>query len=161
MIAMSRPRENPAKRYLERIKYYDVQINNKIDEREAVKSMVMRVTTSMSLAPGGGGGGDRIGSGVGKLIDLERDINRAIDRFVDLRRTVTDMIDRLDDPDEIAVLHKKYIGVKDDEDGVIHYLTLDEIAEELHMSQRNVCYVHGRALQKVARMMEEKKNETD
>ena len=154
-------RENPAKRFLERIEYYDVQISGKLDEREALKSMVFRVTTSMSLAPGGGGGGDRIGSGVGKLIDLEREINAAIDRYVDLRRQATDMIESLDDPDEVEVLHKKYVGRRDDDTGNTRYLTLDEIAAEMHMSQRNVCYIHGRALQKVARMMEEKNSETD
>ncbi len=154
-------RNNPAKRFLQRIQYYDAQINSKIDEREAVKSMVLRVTTSMSLAPGGGGGGDRIGSGVGKLVDLERDINAAIDRFVDLRRKAADMIERLDNPDEVEVLQKRYIGIKEAETGWIKYLTYEEIAEEMHMSVRNVHYAHGRALQNVARMMEEKSNERD
>ena len=153
---MSRPqRENPAKRFLQRIEYYDAQIQAKMDERETVKSMVMRVTASMSLTPGGGRGGDKIGDGVSRLVDLEREIDAAIDRFVDLRRRATDLIERLDDPDEINVLHRKYVGRTDKDSGVTQYMTIDEIAEELHMSQRNVCYIHGRALQKVARMMEE------
>ena len=147
-------KDNPTKRLLGRIEYYNVQINNKIDERETVKSLVLRVTSSMNLAPGGGGGGDRIGDGVAKLVALEKEINAAIDRFVDLRRQITDAIERLENPDEIATLHMKYVGRQNKETGITQYLTFEQIADELHMTKRNVCYIHGRALQKVARMHE-------
>lgn len=138
---------NP-KEYLKQVKLYDMLINNKLDEMDRLNDIVTKVTTSLSFDPvHGSGNQDKLGNAVAKIVDLQAEVNRAIDAYVDKKREICMVIDQITDADQLRVLYKRYF---DD-------LTWEQIACDMHMSYRNVCYIHGKALQAVGKILEEKK----
>ena len=140
-----------AKRYLQQIKLYDSRINTKLEELHHLKEMVLRITPTLKddVVSGGGGSQDKLADAVTKIVDLEAEIDRDIDSFIDSRRLIVDTIDKLSNPDQIQVLHKRYV----------QYKTLERIACDMNMSYRNVCYIHGKGLQAVNEIMKGKTND--
>lgn len=135
-----------AQRYLGQIKRLDVRINNKLEELSRVKALAVKVTTSLRQDAGfGGGNHDKIGDAVAKIIALEKEIDSTVDALIDRKRIVSGIIEKVQNTDQMDVLHKHYI---------LHE-SLDQIADELCMTRRNVCYIHGRALLSVAAIMQE------
>jgi DNA-directed RNA polymerase specialized sigma subunit len=94
----------------------------------------------------GSGSKDKLGDAVAKIVDLQDEINRAIDEFVEKKNEVCAIIDSLQNPDYVALLHKRYV----------EYLTWEQIACDMHVSYRHVTRMHGRALQAIERVMKEK-----
>ena len=129
-----------SKDYLKQVKLYNTHISNKLDELDKLKDMVTKVTTSLSPDPcHGSGNQDKLGDAVARIVDLQTEVNQIIDTYIDKKREISMVIDQIKDPDQLRVLHKRYF---DD-------LTWEQIACDMHMSYRNVCYIHGRALQAV------------
>ena len=141
---MSNPKE-----YLKQVKLYNTHISNKLDEMDRLKDIVTKVTTSLSFDPvHGSGNQDKLGNAVARIVDLQTEVNQAIDAYIDKKREICLVIDQIKDPDQLRVLYKRYF---DD-------LTWEQIACDMHMSYRNVCYIHGKALQAVAKILERKES---
>lgn len=140
-----------AKRYLQQIQLCDSRINTRLEELHRLKEMVVRITPTPkdNIASGGCGSQDKLANAVAKIVDLEAEIDREIDYFVNARRKIVALIDKLSDPDQIQVLHKRYV----------QYKTLERIACDMGMSYRNVCYIHGKGLQAVNEIMKGKAND--
>lgn len=133
-----------AKAYLKQVELCDTRINNKLDELSVLKSIALKVTPSLSHAPAHGSGGqDKVGDVIAKIIDLEADINRTVDELVDKKREISAVVDQIQNADQLSVIYKHYF----------QFETLEQIACDMHMSYRNVCYIHGRALQRVAQIL--------
>ena len=129
-----------AKSYLMQVELYDTHINNKLEELARLKELTRHITSSIKDVPvSGGGNQDKLGSAIAKIVDLENEINEAVDAYIDKRREVGKTLELLEDADQVSVLHKRYF----------EYKAWEEIACEMHMTFRNVCYIHGRALQAV------------
>ena len=129
-----------AKGYLQQIKLYDTHINNKLSELSRLKELVTSITaTWKDDVVSGSGSKDRLGDTIAKIVDLEDEVNKAIDKLIDKKNQIGSILEQLKDPDHVAVLHKRYVL----------YMTWEEIAYDMHMTYRNVCYIHGRALQAV------------
>lgn len=138
-----------AKRYLQQIQLCDSRINTRLEELHRLKEMVVRITpTPKDNIASGGGSQDKLANAVAKIVDLEAEIDREIDYFVNARRKIVALIDKLSDPDQIQVLHKRYV----------QYKTLERIACDMGMSYRNVCYIHGKGLQAVNEIMKGRAN---
>ena len=136
-----------AKEFLQQVKMADTKINMKLEEMERTKALVLKVTSAlrMDAASSSSGHGDKIGDSVSKIVDLEREINEAIDRYADVKREVSAVLDLVKDPNQLQVLHKRYF----------EFLTWEQIACDMGMTYRNVCYIHGRALQAVTEILKE------
>ena len=107
--------------------------------------MVTKITATISpVAVSGTGSQDKLGDAVAKIVDLQEEINQKIDRYVDLKREISAVLEKLDDPDQVKVLHKRYF----------EYKQWERIACEMNYSFRNVCYIHGKALQAVEAILE-------
>lgn len=133
-----------AKEYLQQVKLCDVHVNNNLEELSKLKDMVYHITSTLrGDVVSGSGSQDKLGDAVAKIVDLEAEINEAVDAYVDKKREVSKTIERIKDPDQVQVLHKRYF----------EYLTWEQIACEMHMTYRNVCYIHGRALQAMAELI--------
>lgn len=133
-----------AKEYLEQVKLFDAHINNKLDELERLKGLVTKVTSTWKGdVVSGGGNQDKLGDAVARIVDLQREVNQAIDDYIDKQKEIGAILDQIKDPDQLRVLYKRYF------DG----LTWEQIACDMHMTYRNVCYIHGRALQAVGRLL--------
>lgn len=135
-----------AKRYLQQIRLYDSHINTKIEELHHLKTMATKITPTLKQdVVSGGSSQDKLSDAVAKIVDLEAEIDREIDRYVNAMRNISAMIDALSDPDQLQVLHKRYVQFK----------TWEQIACDMNMTYRNVCYIHGKALLAVNEIMKE------
>lgn len=135
------------KAYLQKIRLYDTHINNKVAEMSRLKDMVLNITPTLKDdVVSGSGSKDKLGDTVAKIVDLQDEISRAIDEFVDRKNEVCAIIDSLQNPDHVALLHKRYV----------EYLTWEQIACDMHISYRHATRMHGRALQAIERVMIEK-----
>ena len=127
---------------------YDAHIDAKIEEVARLRSLITKVTTTWRDDAGTGSGNhDKIGATIAKIVDLQEEINKAIDAYVELKKDISKTMEQIKDPDQIAVLYKRYFQGEQ----------WEQIACEMHMSYRNVCYVHGRALQAVENVLKNEK----
>ena len=134
-----------AKAYLQQVKVYDTHIDNKLEELARLKTLATQITSTIKpVVAFGGGNQDKLGTIVAKIVDLENEIDEAVDAYVDKRREASRLLEKLEDADQVAVLHKLYFEFK----------TWPEIALEMHMTKRNAQYIHGRALQHVRKELE-------
>ena len=136
-----------AKEYLRSIKKADAIINEKLKELDQLRGMRYKVTQALKpVMVSGGGSHGGFTEASDRLIDLEHEINKDIDRFVDLKREAGAMLRKLDNPQHYKVLHQHYVMFE----------TFEQIAVDMGYSYRNVCYLHGRALQAFQRVLDER-----
>lgn len=136
-----------AKKYLRQIEILDRRITAKVEERQNVLDMLLRITPVMRDTTSGGdaAGHDKMENGVVKLTAYEEEISADIDRLVELKREISEVIDLVENPKRRAVLRFRYIN----------YKSFEQIAVDMDMSYRNICYIHGKALRDVSRILEE------
>lgn len=132
--------EIDAKSYLKQIRLYDTHINTKLEELSQLKQSVTKITTTLKTdVVSSSGSQDKLGDAVAKIVDLQNEINADIDRFIDAKKQVSGALEKIDDPDQLQVLERRYVLFE----------TFEQIAYEMHMTYRNVCYIHGKGLQTV------------
>ena len=89
--------------------------------------------------------GDKVKSGstnnamqiVDKIIALQETINEEIDRLVDLKAEMREKIEKVYNPQFIALLTDKYLNG----------LKFEQIAEKMEVADKTVYRLHGQALQ--------------
>lgn len=133
-----------SKKYLQQIRLYDSHISTKLEDLHHLKEMVTKITPTLKDdVVSCGGDQDKLGDAIAKIVDLEAEIDRDIDRYVAAKQKISATLDKLTDPDQLQVLHKRYV----------QYMTWEQIACEMNMSYRNVCYIHGKGLQTVNQIL--------
>lgn len=137
-----------AKEYLLNIEKLDAQINVRLSEKDDLKEKLLHITPTLSLDKGSGGGGtqDKVASIIAKMIDLESKINADIDRFADMKQEALALLDKMENPTYMTVLHRRYF---------LHE-TFERIAIDMKYSWRWVIKLHGRALQAFDKLLKEK-----
>ena len=136
-----------AKAYLRKIELLDAHINNKLNDLSALRTMVTKITATISpVVVSSSGSQDKLGDAIAKIVDLQDEINRDVDKFVDAKREVAAVLEKLQDPDHVKVLNKRYI----------EYKPWEQIACEMCCTYRNICYIHGKALQEVGALLKER-----
>lgn len=126
-----------AKEYLQQARTLDLLINAKQDELYALRLTATSVSSPVL--------GDKVKSGstnnamqiVDKIIALQELINSEVDRLVDLKAEIHEKIEKVYNPQFIALLTDKYING----------FTLEQIAERMDKSYETVRGWHGQALQ--------------
>lgn len=136
------------KDYLLQAKRIDVNIESLLEQVAQLRAMTTKITATWKQEPGGGGGGnhDKIGDAIARIVDLENEINSKVDAYIDKKREIGAVLAAVKDADQAAVLNKRYLL----------YESWEQIALELHCTYRNVTYIHGRALQSVKDILEER-----
>lgn len=138
--------ERKAKCFLQKIKLYDVQISSKVEEMTRLRDMTTKITSTLSGdVVSGSKSQDKLGDTVAKIVDLETDINRRIDALVELKRSAMELLDKLQNPNHFEILHKRYF----------QYKSLEQISVDMGYTYRNICYIHGKALQALTTLMNE------
>lgn len=133
------------KRYLQQIRLYDSHINTKLEELQHLKEMVTKITPTLKDdVVSGGGNQDKLSDAVVRIVDLEAEIDEDIDRYVNAKQEISGVLDGISDPDQLQVLYKRYV----------QYKTFEQIACDMNMTYRNVCYIHGKGLLAVREIME-------
>lgn len=140
-----------AKTFMQKIRLYDIHIQHKTDDLLFLRELTTKITPSYKTEPvSGGGNSDKIGDAVSKMIDLEAEIAVTIEAYIERKKKAGKILEKINNPDQAAVLYKRYFL----------YKSWEEISREMCMSYRNVCYIHGRALQAVELLLKEG-NESD
>ncbi len=133
-----------AQAYLRQAELCNAHINNLLEDVQRLKELTRQITATLKPdVVSHSGNQDKMGNMVAKIVDLENEINAAVDEYIDKRREIIATIDKINVPNQVSVLHKLYLEEK----------TWPEIAEEMHMTERNAQYIHGRALQSVRRIL--------
>lgn len=138
-------RQVEAKAYLRRIELLDAHLSNKLSDLQQLKSMVTKITATLSpIAVAGSGSKDQLGDAIAKIVDLEKEINRKVSRYVGMKREIGTVLEQVKDPDQVKVLYKRYF----------EYKTMEQIACEMNQTWRNVCRIHGKGLEEVQAILE-------
>ena len=125
------------KQYLNQIDRINRMINNKLAEVYQLKTMVCSISVSVNEDKvQSSSDKDKLGSAVAKIVDLENEINKAIDVYVEKKDRIVSQIDSVKDIMEYQVLFSRYIEHK----------TFEQIAEDNDYSVRQILRIHGNAL---------------
>ena len=103
-----------AKTYLEQLQRLDIMINQKIREREDLKSKAGSIgaVDYSKLKADAASGEAPFEKITDHICDLEREINAEIDCFVDKKHEIIKQIQSLDVPNHIDFLFKRYVEFK-------------------------------------------------
>ena len=86
------------KQYLSQIERLDKMIQNKLSEIYQLKTMACSVTVSNEKERvQTSSDKDRLGSTVAKIVDLEKETDRLVDRFIEKRNHIIEQIDGIED----------------------------------------------------------------
>lgn len=137
-----------AKEYLLNMERLDAQINVRLSEKDDLKEKLTHITPTLSPDKGSGGGGmqDKVAGIIARMIDLESRINADIDRLADQKQEALALLDKMENPTYMTVLHRRYF---------LHE-TFERIAIDMNYSWRWVIKLHGRALQAFDKLLKEK-----
>lgn len=128
-----------AKEYLQQLQRLDTVINQKIKE---VRDLRLKAGSTGSIdyskervqkSPSGDAPFVKL---IGRVIDLEAEINAEIDRYVDEKHRIINEIQGLKNADYISLLFKRYVEFK----------KFEVIAVEMGFTYQYVLNMHGYAL---------------
>ena len=130
------------KDYLNQISRLNRMINNKLSEISQLRELACSVSAirneeKVQTSPKA----DSIGTAISKIDEMERDIERTIDKYTKKKNLIISQIDGMDDELHYNVLFSRYIEKK----------TFEVIATEMSYSFRNIIRIHGRALKEFER----------
>lgn len=136
-----------AKEYLEQIQRLDIMIQNKSIELEQWWAMA---TNMVSAASGdkvqSSGNMHKMESAVDNYMEIEEEIKQRLKELAAKKQEIISMIERLPTID-YDILHKIYV----------QGLTLIEVADTKERGYSWVTTIHGRALKRLQRLIDEKK----
>lgn len=135
-----------AKKFLKQLEKLDRMIENKLAEKQQWKAIATGTTASI--------GGERVQSSgsqqkmadaVSRYVDIEREIDEQIDKLIDTKQDVISVIEQLNTI-EYDLLHKVYV----------QYIKLYEVPDIFGKTYSWATTVHGRALKKVQKILDER-----
>lgn len=136
-----------AQEFLERVEKIDAVIEFKLIEKQQWKDIALGITAHMDgERVQSSGTKDKMASAVERCVDAEQEIDILIDKLVDTKKEVIQTIEGLESPMWYKLLHKRYI----------QYIPLVDIADEWGKDYTTITTMHGRALQSVQQILEEK-----
>ena len=140
-------RKSQAQMFLERVEMIDSIVENKLIEQRQWKDLALGITANMDgERVKSSGSKSKMADALNKCIDMEAEIDRAVDRLIDTKMKVIQTIEQLDSPMEYNVLHLKYIQFKD----------FQEIADKYGKEYGWATTTHGRALAHVQEILDRK-----
>lgn len=144
-------KKSEAQIYLEQVEKTDSIIKNKLIEQQQWRDIALGITANMEgERVQSSGAQSKMADAVVKCVDMEAEIDSLVDKLIDLKKEVIQTIEQLHSPTQYNVLHMKYIQYKE----------FWEIADKYGKDYSWVTTLHGRALENVQRIMEERKHDT-
>ena len=126
-----------AKEYLGQAYRLDQRINSKLEQVLSLRDLTTKATATMSDIPGGGSRNVyKMQDIIGKIIDLENEINADIDQLVDLKREMVAVIKSVKNPEYQTLLELRYLCFK----------PWEQIAVEMGYSIHHLYRLHNSAL---------------
>lgn len=141
-------KKNRAQEYLEQIPKLNAMIENKMAEQAQWRGVALGITSnSEGERVQSSGGKQKMADALDRVVDLQAEINSLIDRLVDTKLEIIGTIEQLN-ATEYDVLHKRYI----------QGMTFDEVGAAKGKSKSWATTVHGRALQNLNLILDEREN---
>lgn len=129
-----------AKEYLGQAYRLDQRINSKIEQVASLNELATKCTSTLTGMPRNPNrASSTMADAVGKIIDLQNEINRDIDRLVDLKREIVTVIKAIQNPEYQTLLEKRYLC----------FLTWEKIAVDMGYDLRWLYRIHKRALDEI------------
>lgn len=133
-----------AKQYLMRYKYINTTITDLFAQRSALLDIAYKVTTKTDGdVVSNSNVSDKVGTSVAKLVDLSKQIDNEIDLLYNVKQEIISSISKIYDDTLELLLTKRYINCK----------TFEQIAVEMNYTYQWVCALHGRALEKICKII--------
>lgn len=146
---METKKRSEVQELLLQVKLCDMHINEMLEEVAHLRELTTKITTTLKPdATFGSGNQDKLGDAIAKIVDLENEINRAVDEYVDKRRYASSLVEKVQEPDQLAVLYKRYF----------QYEPWEKIACDMGFTYRHTIRIHGLALQTLSEIMKNTEN---
>ena len=134
-----------AKYFLNQVKKLDLQITNKLIEKQQWHDIALGITANMDgERVQSSGAKSKMADAIDKCVDMEAEIDSLVDKLIDTKKEVVQTIEQLDSPSEYDILHKRYI----------QFMSLQEIADYYGRDYTTITTAHGRALKNVQALLE-------
>ncbi len=136
-----------AKKYLEQIEKLDTLIANKLIEQQQWRDLSLSITAAIN--------GDRVqtsrscekmANAANKCMDIADEFESIIEELAAKKKEVIAVIERVENPTEYDILHRKYI----------QHTELKDIAFWYNREYTWVTTVHGRALKRVQDILDKR-----
>ena len=129
-----------AKDYLGQAYRLDQRINSKLEQVLSLRELTTKATATMSDMPGGGSRNVyKMQDIIGKIVDLENEINADIDQLVDLKREMVTAIKSVTDPECQTLLELRFLCFK----------TWEQIAVDMGYSIQHIYRLRDKALKMI------------
>ena len=129
-----------AREYLSQAHRLDQRIDAKIAQIATLNDLATKCTSTLTGMPRNPNrGGSTMADAVAKIVDLQTEINRDIDRLVDLKREMVAVIKAVENIEYQTILEKRYLC----------YQTWEQIAVDLGYNVRHLYRLHDEALEKI------------
>jgi hypothetical protein len=129
-----------AKEYLGQAYRLDQRINSKIEQIASLNELATRCTSTLTGMPRNPSPSvSPMADAICKIIDLEAEINRDIEKLVDLKRDIVRIIKAVDNTEYQTLLELRYLCFK----------TWEQIAVDMGYNVRHVYRIHDEAVEKI------------
>ena len=129
-----------AKEYLSQARFLDNRINSKIQQVSSLNELATKCTDTISDMPHSpNSGGSTMADAVCKIIDLQEEINKDIDRLVDLKREIMGVIKAVPNVEYQTILEKRYLC----------FISWEQIAVDMNYSMQHIHRMHSSALKEI------------
>lgn len=133
-----------AKEYLGKAYRLDQRINSKLDQVASLNELATKATSTLSDMPKNPNKAiSTMENTICKIIDLQDEINRDIDRLVDLKTEIVTTIKNIENKEYQTLLEKRYLC----------FDTWEQIAVDMNYSIRWVHNIHGKALKELSKII--------
>ena len=130
------------KEYLGQAYRLDQRINSKLEQVLSLRDLTTKATATMSDMPGGGSQNVyKMQDIIGKIVDLEDEINADIDRLVDLKREMVAVIKAVENPEYQTLLELRYLCFKTWEQIAVYMGYESRYLHKLHQRALNACTI--------------------
>lgn len=125
-----------AKEYLSQAYRLDQRIDSKIAQVASLNDLATKCTATLTGMPRNPNrGGSTMADAVCKIVDLQEEINRDIDRLVDLKCEIVAVIKAVDPPEYQVMLEKRYLS----------FQTWEQIAVDMNYSIQHIYRLREKA----------------
>ncbi len=128
------------KEYLGQAYRLDQRINSKLEQVSSLNDLATTATSTLTGMPKNPNRAtSTMADAIGKIIDLQAEINADIDALIDLKREIVAAIKSVINKEYQTLLELRYLCFK----------SWEQIAVDMGYTVRNIYYLHSEALQYV------------
>ncbi len=129
-----------AKDFLSQAYRLDQRIKSKIEQLDSLNALATRASVTLSDMPKNPNRStSTMEDTICKIIDLQEEINKEVDRLVDLKVEIVNIIKAVPNPEHQMLLELRYLCFK----------TWEQIAVDMNYGVRNIYNLHGAALKDI------------